>query len=157
MGTSWADLNTFIHGYLMLITLSNNKQGNAITINRSDHVMVRFVKCVRLVSARGEWGLDTDQRWPAADQWEGSWDWSVMSWPITALAAGQCPVSRTDTDQSWPIETHACPGFLTSSECGVFFKHSWGTRIRLTRVYECCPIFCNFGDMFPLASLFPCL
>ena len=62
----------------MLITLSNNKQADAITINRSDHVMVRFVKCVRLVSA-SEWGLDTDQRWPAADQWEGSWDWSVMS------------------------------------------------------------------------------
>lgn len=42
----------------MLITLSNNKQANAITIKRSDDVLLRFVKGVRLVSA-SEWGLDT--------------------------------------------------------------------------------------------------
>ena len=123
----------------MLITLSNNKQGNAITIKDS------AVWVWELRAPVGTWDTDRSSAGQSSDQWEESWDWSVMSWPMGAwsvvpgVLTSPHPLSPDQWEHtcvlaSWPLLSEASHYNRDSSIIP-------GWQLRITRVFECWPIF----------------
>ena len=109
----------------------------------------RFVNW--FVSASGDLRHWPVQRWPV--RWPMGGELGLVSDVLTnhsLVSSARCPGAGTDQSWptlSWPIGTHLCPCFLTTTECSI---SSWqgfsyysriGSQLRITRLFECCPIF----------------
>ena len=108
-----------------------------------------MISCVSVncESASGDLRHWPVQRWPVC--WPMRGELGLVSDVLTnrsLVSSARCP-DQSSPSLSWPIGTHLCPGFLTTREWSISLLGDRdclnipGSQLRITRVFECWPIF----------------